>query len=200
MDEHSTFDLTTCEAALTVITEGLAAPDLLNANNSAAYTVRKDALSQQGVTMEDLATFAALEIRLINVEKFVRETFSQVVLRERQDSRVRYEISDRNIKISNIFSSIEEQKRHICLADYSVSQTSLEQVFNMHASEAEQQKAGRIEHIRDCNTADSTRSIETIEGQCSSQETAPHLRPQNLRCCDIPYDQSSLNWLDESSV
>jgi hypothetical protein len=202
MVENSIFDLTACEAALKVVTAGTASPDLLSASNSAAYTIRKDAMSQQGVTMENLATFAALEVRLINVEKFVRETFSHVVLRERQDSRARYEISDRKIKISDIFSSIEEQKRHLCLADYSVSQTSLEQVFNMHAAEAEQQKTGRIEHnmVMDCNTADSTRSIETIEGQFSSQETDLHLHSHNRHNMehDLPYDESSLNFLHES--
>jgi hypothetical protein len=32
------------------------------------------------------------------------------------------------------------------LADYGVSQTSLEQVFNMHAAEAEKLKQGRDDH------------------------------------------------------
>lgn len=202
MAEDSIFDLATCEAALKAINESSTFPDLLDANNSASYTIRKDALSLQGVTIEGFATFVTLEIRLMNIEKFVRESFSHVVLRERQDGRVRYEISDKNVKISDIFSSIEMKKCQLCLADYSVSQTSLEQVFNMHAAEAEQQKIGRIEHstVRECNTADSTRSIVSIEDQFLSQETDRHLHShiRHNREHDQPYDENSLNLYDES--
>ena len=202
LDENSNLDLPTCERALKVITAGSNSPDLLSANSNTAYTIRKDASSQQGVTIEDLATFATLELRLIKVEAFVRASFSHVVLREHQDSRVRYEISDRKIKISDIFSRIEDQKCELRFADYSVSQTSLEQVFNMHAAEAEQQKTGRIEHnsVMDCNTADSTRSIEIMEDQFSSKETDPHSRSHSTHTCDhdLPYDENSLNLFDET--
>lgn len=140
--EDSSLQWTTCEAALKVVAEDAVVPDLFGMDNSAVYAIRRDALSLQGITIEDLATFAALEIRLMIVDKYMRESFSQFVLRERQDGRVRYEISDKNLSISSIFSSIEDQKRRLQLADYSVSQTSLEQVFNMHAAEAELQKLG----------------------------------------------------------
>jgi hypothetical protein len=199
--ESTVFDLTTCEEALKVITAVSACSESLGTDSSAAYTIRKGALSQEGVTAEDLATFAALEIRLMKVEKFLRQTFSNVVLRERQDSRVRYEISDRSVKISGIFSSVEEHKRHLSLADYSVSQTSLEQVFNMHAAEAEQQKIGRIEHsmVMDCNTTYSTRSNKTIEGNFSSQATDNQLQSclRLNREQDLPFDESSVHCSDD---
>lgn len=162
--EGSILDLTSCEAALKVAADDSNIPDLLDMNSSAAYTIKKAALSQQGVTIEDLAAFAALEIRLMNVEKYMRESFTQFVLCERQDGRVRYEISDRDLKISTIFSSIEYHKSRLQLADYSVSQTSLEQVFNKHAAEAEQQKTGRFDHnmAREDNVAKRSCNVETI--------------------------------------
>jgi dihydroxyacetone kinase DhaKLM complex PTS-EIIA-like component DhaM len=52
-------------------------------------------------------------------------------------------VPSQGIRISQIFSSIEENKEVLMLADYGVSQTSLEQVFNMHAAEAEKLKQGR---------------------------------------------------------
>jgi hypothetical protein len=64
------------------------------------------------------------------------------VLRERQDVKARYEVGAAGVRISSIFGKIEENKGRLKLSDYGVSQTSLEQVFNMHAAEAEKLKYG----------------------------------------------------------
>jgi hypothetical protein len=187
IEKDSILDRITCEVALEAIVEVAAVPDLLGMNKSSVYTIRKDSLSLQGATIEDLATFAALEIRLMKVEKYMRESFSHFVLRERQDSRVRYEISGKNLKISNIFSSIEDKKDHLQLADYSVSQTSLEQVFNMHAAEAELHKTGRIVTATDCSVNSSPRNIKTIESQLTSRESSLKLNDESL-----PFDERDI--------
>lgn len=80
---------------------------------------------------------------MAQLDKFVAEHYPSHVLRERQDNKARYEVSSQNIRISSIFASIEAAKEELRLADYGVSQTSLEQVFNMHAAEAERLKEGR---------------------------------------------------------
>jgi hypothetical protein len=195
--ENEGFDLFQCDLALKIVTEDLSLPkplsNLLCPSNSNAYTIVKDAMSPLGVTMNDLAIFATSEIRILNLEKFVNETFSSFVLRERQDSKVRYEVNDKNLRISSIFASIEKNKQHLCLSDYSVSQTSLEQVFNMHAAEAEQQKAGRFKHelSMDCMTAES--SLE--QGSISLHDNSE--RSQNLNIHDnnleLPYDERKLS-------
>jgi ATP-binding cassette subfamily A (ABC1) protein 3 len=77
------------------------------------------------------------------LEKYVEETFPQSILRERQDSKTRYEIGAKGVRIAAIFASIEENKERLQLSDYGVSQTSLEQVFNIYAAEAEKLKQGR---------------------------------------------------------
>jgi hypothetical protein len=51
-------------------------------------------------------------------------------------------VSSDGVRIASIFGSIEASKDDLRLADYGVSQTSLEQVFNMHAAEAERVKHG----------------------------------------------------------
>ena len=81
-----------------------------------------------------------------NISNFVQGRFPSHILRERQDTKTRYEVSSEGMRISEIFPSIEEEKEVLCLSDYGVSQTSLEQVFNMHAAEAEPLKQGRDEH------------------------------------------------------
>jgi ATP-binding cassette subfamily A (ABC1) protein 3 len=117
--------------------------NLVTADNPIGYNVFKNATSVVGVTLDELAAFATSELRMRVLEKYVEETFPQSVLRERQDSKTRYEIGAQGVRISNIFASIEENKERLQLADYGVSQTSLEQVFNMHAAEAEKLKQGR---------------------------------------------------------
>ena len=67
------------------------------------------------------------------------------ILRERQDMKARFEISSENVSIAQIFAFIENNKEYLRLADYGISQTSLEQVFNMHAAEAEKLKQGGVD-------------------------------------------------------
>jgi hypothetical protein len=145
--EVENLNLENCEAALSSLTEDASLSRLISSDNSAGYTIWKDAVSPQGVSVDNLVTFAVGEVRILKLEEFVSETFSTFVLRERQDTKVRYEVNDENLRISSIFASIEENKSKLQLADYCVSQTSLEQVFNMHAAEAERQKSGRIEQV-----------------------------------------------------
>jgi hypothetical protein len=55
-------------------------------------------------------------------------------------------VSAEGLRISTIFAAVEDNKEELRLPDYGVSQTSLEQVFNMHAAEAEKLKQGRDDH------------------------------------------------------
>lgn len=116
---------------------------MINPDNPAGYSVWRDATSAAGCPLDELAAFATSMLRMRNVEDYMKATYTTYVLRERQDSKVRYEIPCEGSRISGIFASIEENKARLRIADYGVSQTSLEQVFNMHAEEAERLKQGR---------------------------------------------------------
>jgi len=137
------FNLDEAVAALRSLTGDNYLSDMLNPENPAGYNTFKNASAgMEG--LDELAAFATTELRMRNLETFVTETFSdQAILRERQDTKARYEVPSEGIKIASIFASIEENKEKLMLADYGVSQTSLEQVFNMHAAEAEKLKEGR---------------------------------------------------------
>ena len=119
---------------------------MIRADDPIGYNIYKDSTSPAGVTLVSLVTWATTELRMRRIEAFLVQRFPAHVLRERQDTKVRYEISSDGVRLSNIFSSIEENKEQLHLDDYGVSQTSLEQVFNMHAAEAERLKLGRDEH------------------------------------------------------
>jgi ATP-binding cassette subfamily A (ABC1) protein 3 len=118
----------------------------IHPDNPNGYNIYKNASSPAGVSLYELAVFATIEIRMRNLEKYVTDTYASSILRERQDSKARYEVGSAGVRISAIFASIEANKERLMLTDYGVSQTSLEQVFNMHAKEAEKLKQGRDDH------------------------------------------------------
>ncbi|CAB9531927.1 ATP-binding cassette sub-family A ABC1 member [Seminavis robusta] len=103
------------------------APD--NSETSAVYN---EARSLAGVSLWSLASFAATELRIRQIHQFMCNSFQGAAQRERQDLKLRYEIRA-SIPLADLFSTIEEHKETLCLSEYGVSQTSLEQVFNMIA-------------------------------------------------------------------
>ena len=116
--------------------------DMVTEKDPNGYIVYKDATSPTGVTLEELTNFATSELRMRRLQGFVAEAYPNSVLRERQDQKTRYEVSNQGVRIANIFADIEKHKNRLLIAEYGVSQTSLEQVFNMHAAEAERFKNG----------------------------------------------------------
>jgi len=110
--------------------------------NGPGYPVWKEAKSPTGIDLDELADFAAAELRMRVLYEFIYNTYPDNVLRERQDTKTRYEVGSNGVRIGDIFAAIEENKDRLMVAEYGVSQTSLEQVFNMHAAEAEKCKQG----------------------------------------------------------
>ena len=137
------FTLTEVQRALERLTGDASLCDLVVESNPLGYIIWKDASSPIGVTLEALAAFATGELRMKKLKDFVDENFPNHVLRERQDCKARYEVGSEGVRISTIFAKIEASKEKLYLSDYGVSQTSLEQVFNIKAAEAERLKQGR---------------------------------------------------------
>ena len=119
--------------------------DMVNESDPIGYLIFKEASSLVGVEIDALAVFATSELRMRNMNEFVEKTYANSVLRERQDTKVRYEVDSKNVKMGDLFSSIEANKDRLIIAEYGVSQTSLEQVFNQHAEEAHRLKIGTID-------------------------------------------------------
>lgn len=133
-------------AALETLTSDSFLADKVSVDDPSGYGIWKDSTSATGVSLDELSAFATIELRMRSIANFVTKHFPRHVLRERQDTKARYEVSATNTRISSIFEIIEAHKALLRLADYGVSQTSLEQVFNMHAAEAEKLKQGRDDH------------------------------------------------------
>jgi ATP-binding cassette, subfamily A (ABC1), member 3 len=155
--EEVFFNLDEVKTAILALTAEIAEPlvvgevddgtylvNMITAENPLGYNVWKNATSGAGMeALDELAAFCTSELRMRKLAKFVKLKYPTCVLRERQDNKARYEVASDGVRISSIFANIETNKEELFLADYGVSQTSLEQVFNMHAAEAERLKEGR---------------------------------------------------------
>jgi ATP-binding cassette, subfamily A (ABC1), member 3 len=143
--EEMFFTLDEVTKALSELTGDEYLSSMINGENPwGGYAVWKDATSPVGAPLDEVAAFAATELRMRRLDDFVKSKYPNSVLRERQDNKARYEVSSDGVRIASIFNSIESNKDALELADYGVSQTSLEQVFNMHAAEAERVKNGEF--------------------------------------------------------
>ena len=62
-----------------------------------------------------------LQSNMLNIDEYIRTTYPNSIKRERQDLKVRYEVSSENTRISEIFTSIEQTKESLQLTDYGVA-------------------------------------------------------------------------------
>ena len=116
--------------------------NMVNEQHPVGYLVYKEANSAVGIDLDSLAVFCTSELRMRRLNQFIETAYAASVLRERQDTKARYEVGSNGVRISEIFQAIEENKAALNVDEYGVSQTSLEQVFNIHAAEAERLKYG----------------------------------------------------------
>jgi len=63
------------------------------------------------------------------VENFVDENFPGSHLKDKHQNLVQYHIDKGELTWATVFKKLEENKEQLCIEDYSVSQTTLEQVF-----------------------------------------------------------------------
>ncbi|KAL8576510.1 hypothetical protein ACOMHN_003068 [Nucella lapillus] len=63
------------------------------------------------------------------VQAFLVQRFSQAVLREHHHNMLQYQLPSQGLSLAQLFSAMEEAKAQYGVEDYSVSQTTLDQVF-----------------------------------------------------------------------
>mmetsp|Transcript_24374 Transcript_24374/g.37578 ORF Transcript_24374/g.37578 Transcript_24374/m.37578 type:complete len:1959 (-) Transcript_24374:259-6135(-) len=153
--DAESFDVSQAETAFVKLDAAKAALDdisgddslssLLSETNPGGNIIFQEASSNAGVSVIALASFATMERRVKEMISFVESSYENTILRERQENKCRFEIASAGVKVSGIFEKIEDNKDRLKLADYGVSQTSLEQVFNIHAAVAEEEKQGKVE-------------------------------------------------------
>lgn len=104
------------------------------------------ALESSGfVSLKHLASWWILETQYDVICHFLNTTFNEFKMHERQISKMRVEISSKNLdgtprRLSQMFGAIEVNKALLKIQGYSISQTSLEQIFNSFAAQQEEEK------------------------------------------------------------
>ena len=134
--EEIFFNFQDAIGALQAVTGDHFLSNLVTPENPMGALIYKEATGETGVSLSHLSHFAATHMRMRSIDAFIRSTYPNAILREWQDLKARYEISADGLRIAHIFEVVERNRGVLKVVDYSVSQTSLEQVFNHHAKEA----------------------------------------------------------------
>mmetsp|Transcript_331 Transcript_331/g.689 ORF Transcript_331/g.689 Transcript_331/m.689 type:complete len:1928 (+) Transcript_331:176-5959(+) len=102
----------------------------------------------EGCNSGFLASWITQENSFRKLLVFMEEKFPGCIMREWQGSKVRFEVphideDGRELKLSEMFGELTREKESLDLQEYSLSQTSLEQVFNKFAS-TQEEESGKV--------------------------------------------------------
>ncbi len=79
------------------------------------------------------------EVRFIDFMDFLEQRFASVELLERHGNLVTLRVNTKGMKLSEVFSFMEEVKVKCSIEEYSIAQMTLEQIFNFFASQQEEE-------------------------------------------------------------
>ncbi|XP_067284959.1 phospholipid-transporting ATPase ABCA1 [Pseudorasbora parva] len=85
------------------------------------------------------------------VESFVRDTFPGSTLKEKHHNTLQYQIPQGEGTLAHIFSELNKHQQILQVEDYSVSQTTLDQVFVNFARQQRDEEDGAFENAVDLN-------------------------------------------------
>ena len=106
-------------------------------HESGAY-LYEELKENKKVEVKSLAEWIILEKIGFNIHEWLENEFKNVSLIEHYGSYYKFKLEKRNdISIGALFGKIEDVKVQLKIEEYSLSQTTLEQIFNMFATESE---------------------------------------------------------------
>ncbi|GMF13570.1 unnamed protein product [Phytophthora lilii] len=96
------------------------------------------------VRAEAFCYWCVEETRFDELNDYLSQAFGagQVLVMERQNDFARFKVRSQNneVKLSKMFALVEDVKTKMHIREYSVSQTTLEQIFNSFASQQEEEQ------------------------------------------------------------
>ena len=92
------------------------------------------------VHVDQFAEWWAFETVAARLNAFMQDTFTGASLVERHGEFFRYKLPELNMALSEAFAALNDAKDGMAIATYSLSQTSLEQIFNMFAAQQDEEK------------------------------------------------------------
>uniref|UniRef100_A0A8C9TPQ4 P-type phospholipid transporter n=1 Tax=Scleropages formosus TaxID=113540 RepID=A0A8C9TPQ4_SCLFO len=92
------------------------------------------------------------------VDVFIRTSFPAIELKERHQNVLQYQLPSHACSLAHVFSVLSNSCRELGIADYSVSQTTLDQVFvNFAKDQSDDDQLREVSVIRTIETAPSSR-------------------------------------------
>ncbi|KAH7462518.1 hypothetical protein KRP22_004939 [Phytophthora ramorum] len=104
------------------------------------HTIANLAKRDGYISVSSFAAWWVTETQFEDVSAFLQESFGSIELLERQNDSCWFKIRDQSatnstLRLSNVFELVENAKTRLSIREYSVSQTTLEQIFNAFASQ-----------------------------------------------------------------
>ena len=117
---------------------------LLQSMDDTAWTI--NALLQQDgtITAVMFATWWLQEERVRPVCVFFNQHFTGAQLVERQGSKLRFRLPVAVMPVADAFELMQSNKDRLGVHEYSLSQTTLEQIFNQFAAQQEEETGGAV--------------------------------------------------------
>ena len=114
---------------------------IVHLNSNSELTTLLSGYGDQ-IPVRQVASWWVLEDSYDGVCNFLREAFGNYSVRERQSTRIRVEVDatdeqGQRRRLAAMFSALESNKEQLRIQEYSIAQTSLEQIFNQFAAQVD---------------------------------------------------------------
>ncbi|RXN30138.1 hepatocyte growth factor activator [Labeo rohita] len=114
---------------------------------------------------------SAVQADLCTVETFVRDTFPGSTLKEKHHNTLQYQIPQGEGALAHIFSQLNKHQQQLHVEDYSVSQTTLDQVFVSFARQQRDEEDGAFDNDVDLSDEAETTG-ESVPARMKKQKSS----------------------------
>ncbi|ETW03049.1 hypothetical protein H310_05479 [Aphanomyces invadans] len=116
----------------------------IHMDHATGYVLAESLARNDSIRVHDFCAWWLSEDRFDAMAAYLGQSFGEpnVLLLERQNDVSRFKLvgAKHSLALSNVFSLIERAKRDLNIKEYTVSQTTLEQIFNNFAAQQTQEK------------------------------------------------------------
>jgi len=136
--------------------------------SSTGWAIASQLKTGAGVDAQQFADWWAGESLGAQLHRFVSENFPGAELVERHGEFFRYKLPLGGQKLSTVFSTIEADKAGLHIGEYSLSQISLESIFNAFAATQDEERGVARGVANKSKNTDSTASSESVSSPISN--------------------------------
>ena len=110
-------------------TNGLVSRQISKLSRMSSETKSRRSFESERIVLKRRTSQLAVSKNVAEVKEFMSSSFPGCQLKSEHCNLLQYSITDEELAWSQIFGRIEEAKERLHIEDYSVGQTSLEQIF-----------------------------------------------------------------------